>query len=167
MRAGAIALVAAALAVGVAAALSPLTPFGLARELEPDPGFAFDPLTVGLGAAAALAAILLAGALIAWRATRPTAEATLPPSAAGSGTAEALARWGMPATVVAGVRLALARGRGTTAVPVAATLLGGVLGVAVAVTALTFSASLAAPVLDAATLRADMGLRSPVFQPRR
>ena len=41
-------------------------------------------------------------------------------SPAGSGMAEALARWGLPATVVAGVRLALARGRGATAVPVGA-----------------------------------------------
>jgi ABC-type lipoprotein release transport system permease subunit len=142
MRAGAIAVAAAALAVGVAAALSPLTPIGLARELEPDPGFAFDSLTVGLGVAAALAVILLTGALIAWRATRPPAEASRLPSAAGSSTADALARRGMPATVVTGVRLALARGRGKTAVPVGATLLGGVLAAAVAVTALTFSASL-------------------------
>ena len=141
-RAGGIAVFAAALAVAVAAALSPLTPIGLARELEPDPGFAFDWLIVMPGAAAVLAAILLAGALIAWRAARPPAGAPLSAPKAASAIADALARSGAPATVGAGVRLALARGRGTTAVPVAATLLGAVLAVAVAVTALTFSASL-------------------------
>ena len=48
-RAGAIGVLAAVLAVGVAAALSPLTPIGQARELEPEPGFAFDSLASGSG----------------------------------------------------------------------------------------------------------------------
>jgi ABC-type lipoprotein release transport system permease subunit len=140
-RAGVIALMATAVAVGVGAALSPLTPIGLAGELEPDPGFAFDSLAIGSCAAATLAAILVTGALAAWRSAR-TQTRLLPSQTAASATAGTLARWGFPPTLVSGVRLALSRGRGPTAVPVGATLLGGILAVTAAVTALTVSASL-------------------------
>src|SRR5207245_10137190 len=73
--AAAIALPAAALAAGIAAALSPLSPIGLARELEPHPGFAFDALAVALGSAAVLAAVLVAGAYASSRAARGPAVA--------------------------------------------------------------------------------------------
>jgi hypothetical protein len=140
LRAAAIALPAAALAAGVAAALSPLSPIGLAHELEPSPGFAFDPLATGMGSVAVLVALLFAGAYASSRATRervPTAATVtgcVPP-------ADALARWGFPATLVSGVRFALGRGKGVTAVPVGATLLAGVLAVSVVAIALTFTAS--------------------------
>ena len=140
LRAAAIALPAAALAAGVAAALSPLSPIGLANELEPNPGFAFDPLAIALGSVAVLVAVLLAGVYASSRASRepflPAATVTgrVPP-------ADALAGWGFPATMVSGVRFALARGRGATAVPVGATLLAGVLAVSVVAIALTFTAS--------------------------
>ncbi len=142
-RSGAIALAAAGLTGVVAAALSPLSPIGLARELEPDPGFAIDPLAVPLGSVAVLVALMLAGAVASWRAVRTQEEAAAPsPSSAAGHVPEALARWGLPATAVSGVRLALSGGRGAAAAPVAATLLGGIMAVAVAGTALTFSASL-------------------------
>jgi parvulin-like peptidyl-prolyl cis-trans isomerase-like protein/FtsX-like permease family protein len=142
-RAAAIAVLAALLSAVLAFSLSPLTPIGLARELEPDTGFALDPLTVGLGATAVFVAVLLAGALAGSRASREPEAAAIPAAARGrAGAADALARWGLPATVVTGVRLALARGRGATAVPVGATLLGGMLAVGVVAIALTFSASL-------------------------
>ena len=140
-RAGTIALGAAALAVATSAALSPLTPIGYARELEPHPGFAVDPLAFGLGGAAVLAAVLLVGALAAWRAARPGE----PGLAEGTGrvrAADALARRGLPAPVVTGVRLALARGRSSRAVPVGSALVGAILAVVVVASALTFSASL-------------------------
>jgi hypothetical protein len=140
LRAAAIALPAAALAAGVAAALSPLSPIGLAHELEPNPGFAFDLRATGLGSVAVLVALLLAGAYASSRATRervPTAATVtgrVPP-------ADALALWGFPATLVSGVRFALGRGKGATAVPVGATLLAGVLAVSVVAIALTFTGS--------------------------
>jgi hypothetical protein len=140
-RAAAIALPAAALAAGIAAALSPLSPIGVARELEPDPGFAFDALALGLGSTVVFAAVLLAGAYASSRAAREPAAAAAT-STGRVAPADALARWGFPATVVSGVRFALARGRGATALPVAATLLPGVLAVSVVAIAVTFTASL-------------------------
>src|SRR5205814_5191867 len=61
---------------------------------------------------------------------------------AGRPLAAALARWGLPLTAGGGLRLALTRGRGTAAVPIAGTLLGAVAAVAVVAIALTFTASL-------------------------
>ena len=142
-RGAAIAVPAAALAASIAVALSSLTPIGLARELEPDPGFSFDSFTIGLGTAAVLVAVVLAGAYAASRATREPAvaiQATAPPRRVP--VADALAQWHFPATIVSGVRLALARGQGTTAIPVGATVLAGVLAVSVVAVALTFTASL-------------------------
>ena len=140
LRALAIGALAAVLAVAVAAALSPLAPIGLARELEPRPGFAVDALVLALGGGAVLVAVLAGGALAGWRSARVQ---EMRPAPTGSvPAADTMARLGLPSTAVMGVRLALARGRGATAVPVGATLLGAVLAVAVAVSALTFSASL-------------------------
>ena len=141
LRAAAIALPAAALAAAVAAALSPLSPIGLANELEPNPGFAFDPLSTVLGFVAVFVALTLAGAYASSRATRErvlttaTITGRVPP-------ADALARWGFPATLVSGVRFALGRGKGATAVPVGTTVFAGVLAVSVVAIALTFTASL-------------------------
>ena len=139
-EAATIAVLAAAVAAAIAVALSPLSPIGLARELEPEPGFAFDPLAVALGAAAVLVAVLLAGAYASSRASREPRSHAAPTGRVAP--ADTLARWGLPATVVSGVRLALARGRGGASVPVGATLLTGVLAVSVVAIALTFTASL-------------------------
>ncbi|HEY6150195.1 MAG TPA: FtsX-like permease family protein [Gaiellaceae bacterium] len=138
-RAAAIGAFASITAVAVGLALSPLTPIGLARELEPEPGFAFDRLVFLLGGAVVFLFVVLAGAAASVQATRRQAER---PPAAGRPLADALARWGLPLTAVSGVRLALTRGGGTTAVPVAGTLLGAVAAVAVVAVALTFTASL-------------------------
>ncbi len=139
-RAGAIAVAAAGLAAAVAIALSPLTPIGSAKEFEPTPGFAVDPLVTGLGGAAVLLAVLLAGVYAASRASRePSADTA---RAGGVATAEALARQPFPPTMTSGVRLALTRGRGTSAVPVGATLLASILAVGVVAVAWTFTASL-------------------------
>jgi PPIC-type PPIASE domain/FtsX-like permease family/MacB-like periplasmic core domain len=137
-RAGTIGLAAAGLAVALAFALSPLTPIGLARDLEPSPGFAADPLVLGLGGVAVLLVVVLAGAVAATQArTAPDL-----PISGRCASADALARWGLPATTVSGVRLALTRGSGTTAVPIAGTLLGAIASVAVVAVALTFTASM-------------------------
>jgi parvulin-like peptidyl-prolyl isomerase len=142
-RAATIALLAGAVAAAVAVALSPLSPIGLARELEPEPGFAFDPLAVALGAALVFVAVLLAGAYASSRSSREPAVALVQAASTGRvAPADTLAAWGLPATVVSGVRLALARGRGATSVPVGATLLASVLAISVVAIALTFTASL-------------------------
>src|SRR5204863_9778078 len=138
-RAAAIGAFAAVTSVAVAFALSTLTPIGLARELEPDPGFTFDRFVLPLGGALVLLAVVLAGAAASAQATRQPAER---PPTAGRPLADALARWGLPLTAVSGLRLALTRGRGTAAVPIAGTLLGAVAAVAVVAVALTFTASL-------------------------
>jgi hypothetical protein len=142
-QAATVAVLAAAVAAAIAVALSPLSPIGLARELEPEPGFAFDLLAVALGAALVLVAVLLAGAYASSRASRELAPVLAHAAPTGRvAPADTLARWGLPATVVSGVRLALTRGRGATSVPVGATLLAGVLAVSVVAIALTFTASL-------------------------
>ena len=139
VRAAAIGTVAACLAVVLAFAFSPLTPIGLARDLEPNPGFALDVLVLALGGAGVLLLVVSAGAVASLQAR--TAHRDLEPRA-GCPPAEALARWGLPPTAVSGVRLALTRGRGTMAVPVGGTLLGAIASVAVVAVALTFTASI-------------------------
>lgn len=135
-RATVVALPAAALTVLVAFAASPLAPIGLARELEPDPGFAFDARALGIGAAVTLIVLLLAGWLAgAWAMRGARARG---PAAGPVALAPALAALRPPAA--AGVRMALLR-RGTAA-PVRSTLAAAILAVAVAATALTFAASL-------------------------
>jgi len=135
-RAAAIGAVAAVASVAVAFAVSPLTPVGFARELEPDPGFAFDVQAVVVGALVVFLTLTTIGGLSSARRTEPR------PRRAGSPAADTLARWGLPLTTISGVRLALARGRSASAGPTAATLLSAIAAVAVVAVALTFTASL-------------------------
>jgi hypothetical protein len=139
-RIGLVAATATAVALAVAIALSPLFPLGLARVAEPDPGVTFDAVTLGAGAAVLALALLALGAWPAWRvaAGRSTRDA----GERRSALAGALARSSFPVTAVAGVGLALERGRGRTAVPVRSTVAGAVLGVVALTTALTFGAAL-------------------------
>jgi hypothetical protein len=140
-RLGLVAAAAAAVALAVAVALSPLFPLGLARVAELDPGLTVDAATLGVGAAVVVLALLALGAWPAWR----VAAATRSAAGAGdrrSGPARALASASFPVTAVAGVGLALERGRGRTAVPVRSTVAGAVLGVVALTTALTFGAAL-------------------------
>jgi hypothetical protein len=140
-RLGLVAAVAAAVALVVAVSLSPLFPLGLARVAELDPGVTVDAATLGVGAAVVVLALLALGAWPAWRVAGAGRSAT----GAGdrrSALAGALARSSFPVTAVAGVGLALERGRGRTAVPVRSTVAGAVLGVVALTTALTFGAAL-------------------------
>ncbi len=137
-RSGAIGALAATLAVALAFALSPLTPIGLARDIEPAPGFAFDPLVLGLGGIGVVLAVVVAGA-VASSQVRTTTDLSAGTRCAA---ADALARWGLPPTAVSGVRLALTRARGAMAVPIAGTMLGAIASVAVVAVALTFTASM-------------------------
>src|SRR2546423_14875299 len=70
IRAASIGLVAAVVAVVVGFALSPLTPTGIARIAEPNPGFAFDAAVIVVGALATLPVVAAVAALPAWNAAR-------------------------------------------------------------------------------------------------
>ncbi len=138
LRAAAIGLAGAAVAIALAVALSPLTPLGLARLVEPNPGVAFDALVLGVGGVILVALVPVLAALPAWRSARIGADqlgTAAPSRVKPSVVADAFAKAGLPATAVAGVRLALEPGRGRTAVPVRST----VLGITVAVAAFTAS----------------------------
>jgi FtsX-like permease family len=144
-RAGLMSAVGAVIAAAIAIALSPLAPVGAnARKAEPHPGISVDVLIVAGGAAATVLLVLVVAAIPAWRAARLGGDVSGPwaPDREGRpGLADKAARAGFPPTVVAGVRMALERGRGRTAVPVGATICGAVLAVAAIVTAISFSAS--------------------------
>jgi FtsX-like permease family len=140
LRAAIAGLGGAVVAVAVAVALSGLFPLGLGRVAEPHPGSAADGVPLAAGAAAVVVVAVALSAWPAWRARRPgdvAARAT-----GHSVVAEILAGGGVPAPGVVGVRLALEPGRGSTAVPVRATVLGAIVAVAALAAALTLGASL-------------------------
>ncbi|MGQ0521171.1 MAG: ABC transporter permease [Actinomycetota bacterium] len=145
LRVAVIGVAGAAVAAVVAFALAPVTVFGLAREVDPDPGTWFDPTAVLGGAAAVLAVTVLVVSLPAWRATRSADERLQTPAggrAVPSRAVAGLARAGLPASAVAGVRMAVEPGRGRSAVPTRAALVGTTVSLAALVMALTFGASL-------------------------
>jgi ABC-type lipoprotein release transport system permease subunit len=130
---------------GLAVLASPLTPMGLARRAEPDPGPIVHLAGLGIGIAAALVLVTAVAAVPAWRLAGTRLEAAA--DAAGRantspGLADRAARAGLPASSVAGLRMALERGFGTTAVPVRTTLIGVTAGIVALTAALTFTASL-------------------------
>jgi hypothetical protein len=133
LRAAAIALPAAVVAVAVAVALSPLFPISLARRAEIDPGVDFDVPVLVAGGAAMVVLLVVLGLLTGVRV--PWDSATSRPRRP-SRAASRLGGVGAPPTVVTGVRLALERGRGRSA------LTGLALAVLVVVAAATFGRSL-------------------------
>jgi hypothetical protein len=148
VRAALIGVGGAAVAVSVAVALSPLTPIGLARRAELDPGVAVDLTVLAPGALAVVGLVAASSAVGAWRASRGGSGAPLGVvEPAGprrpSWVADALAAAGLPPTVVTGVRLALEPGRGRTAVPVRAAIVGAAAAVFAVTAAGVFGASLA------------------------
>ncbi len=136
----------AALAVGAALALSPLSPLGrLARVVEPHPGLSIDPLVVAGGAAGILVVAVLVGLAPAWRAARIRGGwlgvGEFAPHARPSAVAAWLARAGFPPSVVTGVRLALEPGHGRTSTPVRSAAIGAALSIGALAAALTFGSS--------------------------
>lgn len=141
------AIVAAGGAIGavmLATALSPVFPIGLARQATLDPGVRVDRLTLGVGATALLVFVLGWAAIDAWRLTGDgRARADRPRSERPATSLSAVAaRAGAPVSVTAGVRLALERGRGRTAVPVVGALLTTTAGVLVLCGVLVFASGL-------------------------
>ena len=132
-------------ALALATALSPLTPVGEARVAEPHGGVVVDPLVFGLGGLAIVLAVLLLGALPAWRAGQVRRFQLREERATGGGAsriAAAAARAGAGPSVLVGVRHALERGRGRTSVPVATALVGTAAAVCALVATTVFGASL-------------------------
>jgi FtsX-like permease family len=145
LRAGVVGAAAACVVVPVAVLLSPLTPIGLARIAEPDPGFAADAWPLGLGVVSVLFLTIGASAVPAWTAGRA---ARTPAGSPGAGRERPLAlagvlsrAWRSPAAA-AGLRMALRPGQGRTAVPVRSAIFGAILGVAALIASLVFAASL-------------------------
>jgi FtsX-like permease family len=141
---GAFVGVAAALvAAGVAVAASPLMPVGLSRRVEPNGGLDIDPAVIGIGTLFTIIFVVAVCAVSAWHfdrvLTRPTMrDAPRRPAV----LANAAARAGLAPATVSGVRLALERGSGARAVPVASSFAGLTIAVAAIVGALTFGTSL-------------------------
>lgn len=141
-RAGVLGLIAAPLAIAVAFALSPFAPIGAARIAEPDPGFAFDGIAMGLGVVALILALFMLAAWPAIRSARLAGHADQETSSERSlRMVAALTRSSSPA-IAAGFRMALERGRGRTAVPVRSTIMSVAIGVAAVTATLGIGASL-------------------------
>jgi ABC-type lipoprotein release transport system permease subunit len=144
-RGAVVGLAGGAVAALVAFLISPLLPVGLARVAEPHPGFAVDATALGIGV---LASVVLVTGAATWASWRTAVAVATPEGARPSGrtrpslVADNVARAAAPASVTAGVRLALETGRGRTAVPVRSTIVGAVVGVAALATALVFGTSL-------------------------
>jgi FtsX-like permease family len=161
-RAAVIGTAGAVLALIAAIALSPLFPVGLAGIAEPNPGADADWAVLGLGLIAVPAVTL---ACAAWPAWRVTARRTGPRASSGRSRGSGrplLLMAAAPRSVTAGIgiRLALRRGAGRTALPVRSTIAGAVVGVVALSGAMVFSSSLshllATPALYGTTWNADV-----------
>lgn len=132
----------AVFAVLLAAAVSPLFPVGLAGTAEPRPGFDADWPVLGLGLFGVILAAVCCAAWPAWRtAAAPSRMSHCAP--AGSRAASSVITRGVrPVSAAMGIRLALRRGAGQTALPVPTTIAAAVIGVTALSAAMVFSASL-------------------------
>ena len=135
-----------AAAVVIAYALTPLFPIGTARVVEPSPGPRFDLTILGGGAVALLFLVLTFSLPAAWSAGRRASLSDTGSQPEGQASPSRLAGWisgaGGPASVVAGVRLALERGRGRSAMPVLSTIVASAAAVASIVTLVAFGTSM-------------------------
>ncbi len=138
----------ALLAVGGAIALSRFTPIGVARLADVHPGVRVDPLVLAAGGVVMFASVVAWCALIAWWAARAAPSDPAPPRRRPSRIVGRLAELGLPVSVVAGVRMAVERGRGRTAVPVGSAVGASIVGVLTVTAALVFSASLHHVIVD-------------------
>lgn len=131
----------AAVVVAIALAVSPLTPIGRARTIEPDPGFRFDPVVV-LGGAALIAvicfvAVIAASWFVARRSSSPRQVRSKPSVVGTLGT-----RVRLRPPPAYGVRIALEPGRGANTAPVRSGFVGMIAALAVLIGSLTFIAGL-------------------------
>jgi putative ABC transport system permease protein len=131
-------LVGAAIAAGGAVMASPVTPFGLARRLEPNPGLRIDVPVIAIGVLTILGLGVVIAGLVAWRATRASKAAAARPSR----VAELASRAGTPPAFAAGLRFSLQNGSNRAGTPARASLLGAALGIAGVVGAIAYGSSL-------------------------
>ncbi len=127
------------LAIGLAALLSLLTPVGPAKYAEPSPGFDFATMIVLGGALVLLVVFVAVGTIPAWNNARFGERVG---AMRGSATAGWLSARGAPNALTTGVRFALEPGRGSTAVPTRATIIGAITAVTVAAATIVFASSL-------------------------
>jgi hypothetical protein len=137
LRGALVGISAAVLAVGGAVALSPLTPVGLARQAEPDPGVEVNVAVLAVGAAAIAAIVTARAVLTGWQIVGRWHQSRV---AVGSALAERAARAGAAPSLVTG--LSLARGWRGSGVSTRSTLAGVTAGVVAVVASVTFLASL-------------------------
>jgi ABC-type lipoprotein release transport system permease subunit len=140
-----IAGIAAMVGILTAVLLSPLAPIGIGRQIELNPGIKVDTPYLTVGAVSIL--VLLAGLSITigwWFVGSRTNGSSVDggPRARPSRVATFVAQAGFGVPMTSGVRMALERGQGRTAVPVRSTILCVTLGVGVIVGVLGFSSSL-------------------------
>jgi hypothetical protein len=133
-RAVAIALPATALTILIAWLVSPLTPIGWARELEPNGGFSFNATVIGIGAGVVAVVLISAGMLGAALTGRRIPRGVRGRNGRSAASRVARAAWS-PA-LSCGVRMALS-GRARAG----ATIAAATTAVIVTVTSLTFAAS--------------------------
>ena len=138
----AVALVGVMGAIALAVALSPLTPLGEARVVEPSTGFAFDPVALPLGALSLVLVVLLLGVWPAVRVSRRRFAEDRNTFARPFPIVSRLSAMGAPPSAVVGVRRAFERGRGLSAVPVVSAFLGTTLAVLALSATAVFGASL-------------------------
>ena len=135
----------ALIAVAATIAVSPLTPLGFARFIEPTPGIDVDGAVLAIGGCLIIVGAVTVSWLTGWRMAGARAgvlgTAELVGAERPSRIAAAFARVGMPPTAVAGSRLALEPGHGRTAVPVRSAVIGLAIAVAAMVGAFGFAAS--------------------------
>ena len=138
-------VIGAFLAVVGAILASPLMPIGPARIAEPNPGMSFDPTVAVIGFGIIVLTLLAVALWAAWRTTRTiglgasgSRDFTRPPSR----TVEFLARAGLRPPAVTGLRMAVEKGRGRSAVPVRGAIAGMILAVAAIIAVTIFSANL-------------------------
>jgi FtsX-like permease family len=135
-----------AIAMAAAVALSPLTPLGVARRAELNPGYVTDWPVLAGGAVVIVTFVAVSMALPAWRSAHARSDSLGLLEPAGSGrpsrAVSAVAAAGAPPAAVAGARLALEPGRGRTAVPVRAALAGLAAGVCVLTAVAGFAAGM-------------------------
>ena len=132
----------ALLAAAVAVVMSPLWPIGPVRPLYPSRGIAADWTVLAVGAAALVAVLSTVSVALAYRRAphrvAARAHATPRPSAVAGGASAA----GLPASAVAGIRLALESRRDSDSVPMRSAIIGAALALIVVITTVTFGASL-------------------------
>jgi len=139
VRAGVIALGGGVVAVAVAVALSPLTPIGLARRAEINPGFAVNVAVLAIGFILLVIITLLRALLPAWRAARNVRQDAVATPVRPSRLRVAAAGSGLGPAAVAGMSMSLGRQRG---IAFRAAQLAAVVAVTGVVAAATFGVSL-------------------------